>query len=797
MTPYQQQWDSSNGFDDVRKFIGKVLRKWYLVAGILVVIMAGAFYLNRYSPRVYVINASFITKKFDQNRMGQLAGVIEEDMFMQTMEVNQEIPFLKSQDKIEETLRRLDFGVSYFIEGRFKTTEIYGSYPYRLQYDSASTFIPYGVRIDIISENKENFVLIAADDKIQPFFSGQLFHFGQTYTVNGWTFKLSKLQQIERGVNSYFFEVNHPAGLLSEYRQKLGISWAQKGSAILNVNVHTELPEKDLAFVKTYLDVVTEKGLRDKNEHLTNTINFINSYIVDISDTLLKYQERIDNYKLANREIMNGSSYVFEKLSALDQQKMEIMLSDKYYDYLTNYISHNRTSEVFAPNLIGLNEPLLNDLVNQYVASKLEDKAAINAANEKNPLINRESAQYQRIEKNIFESLRGLKQANQEKLRDINEKSAFYYNAIKDFQVESRDYSELQRMQAIYNNLFNDLIARRTSAHIAKASTTSDYQMVTSPGYSSVPIKPDRNKNLLIAFFLGLGLPVGLIYMMDLFNAKIISKDDLLKNTSIPLIGNIGHSGAATNLVVRERPKSSVSESFRGVRANLQYMKKGESGCQVYLVTSSIAGEGKTFCSINLADTFALAGKKTVIIGADMRKPTLAKNFDLADYKGLSNYLAGFVPLEEIIYEFNKPKLSLVPGGDVPPNPAELLAAPRMTELIEYARENYEAIIIDTPPIGLVSDAMELIRFSDANLLVVRQGKSYKDSLIAITEMYSDGKISNLGILFNDIDHKKYDYGYHYSYGYGYGYGNGNGSAYGYYDDEETKKGFLTRIFKP
>src|SRR5690606_25044380 len=195
-----------------------------------------------------------------------------------------------------------------------------------------------------------------------------------------------------------------------------------------------------------------------------------------------------------------------------------------------------------------------------------------NTSNEKNPLINRENEQFRRIEKNIFESLRGLKQANQEKLREINEKSAFYYNAIKDFQVESRDYSELQRMQTIYNNLFNDLIARRTSAHIAKASTTSDYQIVTSPGYSSIPIKHNSKKNLLIAFILGIGLPIGLIYAMDLFNNKIVTKDDLLKNTSIPLIGNIGHSAASTNLVVRERPKSGVSESFRGVRANLQYM---------------------------------------------------------------------------------------------------------------------------------------------------------------------------------------------------------------------------------
>lgn len=341
----------------------------------------------------------------------------------------------------------------------------------------------------------------------------------------------------------------------------------------------------------------------------------------------------------------------------------------------------------------------------------------------------------------------------------------------------------------MYESVFNELITRRTEAFLSQASTVSDYQIVTQPGFNKAnPISPDRKKILTIALLLGLGFPVGFLYLKEVLNKKVISKDDLESNTNIPLLGNVGHNPERSDLVVLHKPKSLVTESFRGLRANLQYFRKEKD---VVLITSSVGGEGKTFCSINLALTYALAGIRTVLVGADMRKPTLAGNFNLSRKQGLSNYLAGIVDQEEVIYKTKNEFLQVIPGGSVPPNPAELLLSPAMEILIDNLKEKYDVIIIDTPPVGLVADAVELLRFSSTNLLIVRQGRTYKKSLEAVTEMYNNGKIKNLAIVFNDVDFRKLEYGYR-SYGYmqnyGYGYGYGNGYGYGYYDKGDNAK---------
>lgn len=793
----ERNLENTDNFAEARKFIGRLLRRWYWIVGSVLIALTLAYLFNRYEDPIYVVKASFITKKFDQGTGTKLDGVLDGEVFRQQIEVNQEIPLLKSQSKIDETLSRLNFGISYYVEGNLKTAESYQNSNYTVHLDSSEN-LPYNIPIFIDYQNGSSYQLSSDNEALNGMIAGKNFIFNEVYNIRGWRFYVQKNQALNNRSNyRYYFVINHPSSLVNEYRSKLNISWAARGSAILNSQIQTTIPKKDLDFMQSYLQVVIEKGLEEKNEYLTNTVNFIDNYMNQIADTLMEYQDDIDDYKLENSELINGSSYIFNRIKELDQQKTEILLSNQYYDYITDYIKEKESSQVFAPNLIGLDAPLLDQLIQEYISMKWEDKVDANEFNEKNPLVNRANDQYQRIEDNIFESITNLKQANRQKLNEINNKIEFFYNSVQDFQVESRNFSQLQRMFGLYENVYNDLLTRRTSANIARASTVSDYQIVTPASFSNVPIYPDKNKNYLIALAIGLGLPIGLIYVSGILNNKIITKDDLSKATHIPIIGNIGHSLARTNLVVKEKPKSYVSESFRGIRANLQYFSRDEKNYHIYLITSSISGEGKTFCSINLAYTFALAGKKTIIVGGDMRKPTLANYFNLQKNKGLSNYLAGFDELKDVITITETEKLHVITGGDVPPNPAELVTTPKMKQLVNYLKKEYEIIIIDTPPIGLVSDTLELLNYSDSNLLVVRQGRTFKSAVASITEMYQDGKIQNLGILFNDINFHNYDYGYGYRYGYGYGYGGygyGYGYGNGYYEEEKPVKSWFKRL---
>ncbi len=797
----ERGFEHNDSLAEVKKFLGKIWRKWYWIAASLLLALTVAYLVNRYETPIYVISGSIITQKFDDNSSSMLPTEISGDYFFRNrIEVFQEIPLLKSQDKIDATLQRLDFAVEYFAEGRVKG-RIFGqrneSYPssfYRVVVDSTSRTIPYNIEIEILVVDRQTYKLTTEDEGWSEVIKGT-YQYGEVYNQNGFVFAIylnngnpSRNQDVRN-----LFIIKNRNQLVNEYRSRLNISWAQKGSAILNVNMRSTIPEKDMDFIKNYFDVVIIKGLEEKNAYATNSINFINEQLAQISDSLIEFQSSIDNYKLANRELANGNTYIFSKLNEMDQQKAQLILTNRYLNYLSNYIKQQREEEVFAPNVIGLEAPLLEEMVNKYMQIKMGNKIDKNEKNDQNPLVNRSHEKIARLEDNMFENIENMQEANQEAIQEINQKIDFYYSSIRDFQDEYRELAQLQRMFALNEGIYNMLLERKTEASIAKASTTSDYQVVNRPGYSSIPIHPNQKKNYMIAVLLGLGIPVGLIYLQDMLNNKIITKDDLIKNTSIPMIGNIGHSSMPSQLVVKERPRSQVSESFRSVRANLKYfIGDGKRSQKVYLITSSISGEGKTFCSINLALTFANTGKKTLLLGADMRKPTLSDYLNLRDSKGLSNYLAGFNDdVNELILNPITENFYVLMGGDIPPNPAELLASEKMVHLMDQLREEFDHIIIDTPPIGLVSDAMELVKLSDLNFLVVRQSKTLKSALHNMSEMYNDGKVKNMVIVFNDINFNKYAYGY----GYGYGYGNSYGYGYGYYEEDGKNTKWWRRLF--
>lgn len=788
----QINWENKDSLEDVKIILAKILRKWYWVVLALAVAITAAVLYIRYQDPIYVVKASFISRKFDDRRTSLIPSLTEFVGYSERIEVFQQIPILKSESRIIETLSRLDFDVSYMVEGNIKTTELYKGNPYKVVTLDSSKSIPYNQEIYLRKINAQSYSLYSLDEQINNRFINQKFLFNVDQILNGWKFNIR--HDHGNGINpdyDYFFIMHHPRSLMGVYRSKLNINWAMEGSAILNVSMNSELPEKEYDFLNTYLEVIIDMGLQEKNEHLVNSIQFIDEYMMDITDTILNYQIKIDQFRLSNRDIVSGSALIIDRLNLLDDEKATITLENSYYDYIEEYIQINRDEMVFAPNLIGLQVPPLEGLVGQYMQGKWAEQQDKNEFNEKNPLVIKSDDKFEKIEDNIYESLKNLRLLNVEKMSAINKKSEFFISSVSDLQVEYREFAFMERMKILYEELHDQLLARRTDAYISKASATSDYQMVTAPSYNNVAIYPNKNKIFMFAVVFGLGLPIGLIFLVDLINPKVVSKEDLKKHSDIPIIGSVGHFKGKSGLVVLDKPKSQVSESFRVIRANLEYIDSDHEGPKIILITSSISGEGKTFCSTNLAYTYANMGKKTILIGGDMRRPALAKNFDLEKAHGLSNYLSGQDELEGIIYASNNSNLNVIPGGHVPPNPAELLTSNRMKELMKFVREQYEVIIFDTPPIGLVSDTVELIKYSITPVLIVRQNVTYKKSLDAITEMHHAGKFKNLGIIMNDVNFSKYDYGSYYGRSYGYG----NGSGYGYYDEDTKKKKFWKRIF--
>jgi len=355
--------------------------------------------------------------------------------------------------------------------------------------------------------------------------------------------------------------------------------------------------------------------------------------------------------------------------------------------------------------------------------------------------------------------------------------------------VKVKELAEIKRQVEAYQDLYKLLIQKKEETAITRASTISNSEIIDRAYATTVPVSPNRRTIQLLSILLGLALPALFIFVAEVLNDKVTTRYDIEKLTTAPILGEIGHSYSDGTLVVNKTTRSMVAEQFRIIRSNLQYVLSKKDRA-VLLVTSSFSGEGKSYISINMGAVLALAGKKTVILEFDIRKPKVLSGLGMSKGPGITNFLVGKANLQDLIRPIpDQENLFVLGCGPVPPNPAELLLDPRLDELFSWLRENFEMVIIDTAPVGMVSDAMTLSKFADCTLYLVRQEHTFKKQVALIDEFYLENKLPKVSIIINDVKLKP-GYGY-YGYGrYGYGYGYGYGS---YYEEETPPSNFLEK----
>jgi len=346
-----------------------------------------------------------------------------------------------------------------------------------------------------------------------------------------------------------------------------------------------------------------------------------------------------------------------------------------------------------------------------------------------------------------------------------------------------RELLSIERLQSISENLYIFLLKKRAEAKITSSSNVSDSK-VLEPAmlFKKEPVDPDKSKNYMLAFLLGIGLPIFFLLIKELLNDKIITRTDLVKSTSMPILGMIGGNDSAHNLLSKQSPKSTVFEGFRALRSNLNFFNTNADK-KVYLVTSSISGEGKTYIAENLAIVFAKSGKKTLVIGADLRRPQLYTDFSLNNDLGMTSHILGDKSLNEVIVKSDIENLDILISGPVPANPSDALLSEKFKIMLNSLKEQYDIIILDTPPLGLVADALTLMRYSDINLYVVRQSYTQKGILAYVNDLFDKNRVGDIQIVFNDVKEGNGAYGFGYGYGYGYGYTKNSE----YFDNSENK----------
>ena len=444
----------------------------------------------------------------------------------------------------------------------------------------------------------------------------------------------------------------------------------------------------------------------------------------------------------------------------------------KYLDNMKEFITADKDLEqISIPSSFGITDANLNNLIQQLIALRLENKRLESSKNLKNPLIRINNQSITNLKANILQSIEGIQGANEMVMSDLQKRIGSIDGSLRNLPAVERENINIQRTYTLSENLYTFLMQKRAEAGITEASNTVDVKLIdeaTVKGQN--PIYPKPIINYIIALFFGVSIPVLFIYVKDLLNNKVESQEDITSVTSIPLLGIIAKiKKREQGLLSANTSNGILLESLRNIRSNLRYLITNSEGSDTILVSSSISGEGKTFFSKYFAYIMSLTGKKTILVNVDLRKENSFKEFDIEKPEaGMSEMLAGMYEIEDVIVDTGIKNLYLIDAGKLPPNPSELLMGKRMNILMKKLKEDYDCIILDSPPIGMLADALELTKFSDANILILRQNYSLKVHVDNVNALYEDEKLDNLAIVLNDVNLKKANYGYGYGYGYAY-----------------------------
>lgn len=781
---------SPQGFTlDFKRVLARAIRFWYLMVLSLAMALVISFYKTRYAQRVYPVTASIIIREMQE--VGGAEFIYKNALVDQYRNYLNEPYIIRSFPIMEKVVRNLNFQVSFFREGYFMTTEAYEYIPVRAtwcnQLDGESG------RFWFRMEDPDHFRIAPYAEEVN-LDKAFIYSFGDSVKVGGISLCLQRWEG--RPVKNFMkvpFQllVQNPASVARSYSGRVQVSWAEVGSGVINLSLTGTNPQKEVDFLRELIRSYQELDLERKNEAATRTIDFIRTQLADIRDSLKTVESQLQRFGGSARmkDMSTDAQRLYGKLEAFEIQKSELLIRQNYFQYLAEYLrkGSGRMDQVILPSAVGVSDPILSSVLNKIVDLQTDIKLVYEPQHPINPLIQEKMDRIGDMRKDVEEAIRSLQATDKIKMEFIERQLRAAETQLGSLPVSERQLIAVQRNYSLLENLYVFLMQKLSEAGISKASNTSDILPVNPPMAGSA-ISPKPAQNYTSAAILGLVIPLLLFVFFEIINNKVQSKEDIDRMTTIPFIGGVGHNTTKSNLTVKERPKSGVAESFRAMRSNLNYFT-GSKPRQVFMVTSSISGEGKTFTTINLATVFALSGKRTLIVGADMRRPKIFEDFGRKNEAGLSTYLSGMHEFDQVVQSTEIDNLFLISGGPVPPNPSELLLTDRYGSFISAALERFEFVIIDTPPLALVTDAFVISKYVDHTVFVLRQNFSPKQFIHSIDEYYRSGKIKSISILLNDIYKSGLGYGYgqgyayHYGYSYGYSYGGSKRNDNGYYEE--------------
>ncbi len=796
---------------DLMRYVSLFLSNWLWIAAALFIALGVAYIYNRYSQKVYNVKSTLLIKE-EQNTgaIANMEQLFAGDVYNPWPNLDDEVAILKSYTLNYRVIEDLpEAHVAYIPVARngIQGQRTYKTSPFVLRKLNDSQ--PAGVPLNLRFTTPSTLTVEVDPDDIKPDIKDALrpeeireqheLKLGEEYRYNGFSFVVDQrdtTKAITAG-SRWLVWFESSAGLTNTYRSKLKVEPVNEGATVFTLSFDGYSPVQASDYLNTLMRLYIDQGLELKGRAADNTIKFIEAQLGLISDSLRVAENSMEDFRLNNRfvDLTLEGTLVLQRLEKFEGEKNMLGMQIQYYEYLLDYLDARDDSEsIISPSVMGVTDPVLVNLVGEFATLQQQKKQMAFTVRDDQP-------QSQLMEQQLEDARRALREnvnsaISQLRLsqRNVNQRIAAVEKELGRLPGTERRLIGIQRKFDLNNSVYTYLLERRAEAGIAKASQITDNRIIDEAlPHNSAQIRPSSMKNYAIALMLGLLVPMALIVIFDLLNNRIIGRHDIETLTKAPIIGYISHSDYHVEDPVAEKPGSTLAESFRAVRTSLAFYT-GQTKCPVIVISSPVSGEGKTFVSVNLATIISMMNKKVLIVGLDMRKPRVHAILKAGNGHGMSQFLSNSATFEEVIVPTEIENLWFAPSGPVPPNPAELIGSPRMTEFLARARSEFDTVIIDTPPVGIVTDALLLSQHANVTLFVVRQKYTTRGSVALLDEIYRKGEMSNVAIIVNDISTSGY-YGYGLRYGYSLGYGQryydpgnyytkGAGKSSGYYTND-------------
>ncbi|GMQ29602.1 GumC family protein [Algoriphagus confluentis] len=791
------QLDNEEKALEIRYVVAKYIRFWPWYVLFVFLFVTATYIFHRYTVDEFEVTGSLVIKN---NSTPEARILDRSNIFNSGINLENDILRLRSKNLAKEALKKLHFDVEYFAKTNIKDIELYDRSPIRVEVDWDHLQVTDApVELEILSDETFrlrqvlggfmdfNRVQAAGDESV----FDKTYTFGETIETARSKFRVLLVNPGRIG-DQVIFRLVNPSALEDQLAKSIQVSTVNEYSSVLRISTTTKVVEKGRDYINALMQAYIEYDLNEKNKIQENSIDFIDEQLGYLEDSMKSKQRELLRFKVENKllDVSAEFSSILGKINDLDERSAQLDYQLKYFEEIRDYMEAKSRdyADVIAPSVIGVPDPLLNGLIQSLVTLSQDRRKLLATVNENHPEVLKIDVQMEKVQDALFENVVNLIENTKKQRNSLMAEIRTYDSQFATLPESESEYTDIFREYQLRENIFTYLLEKRVEAGIARAANVSDNAILDLAKQGTL-VFPKKTQNYGLAVALGFLLPFGFIVLREMFDDSIKDQRDLKKHFMIPQLGVIGYSTKDTNKVVLEHPKSAVAESFRSLRSAIAYLASGKNTKKI-LVTSSVSGEGKTFTSLNLASAMALGSKKTVVVGADLRRPKLASYFNHTEKVGLSTYLIGKVAAEDIIFPSQHHNLYFVPSGVIPPNPAELLQTPKLKEFLNYLEERFDIVVFDTPPMGLVSETIDLMRLFDINLYVVRQNYTVKDHLVMINDLFNNKQVTSVYGVFNGILNSGYHYeGYNYGYGNTYLYSQNNKYMYNYYgDDLETKR---------